>query len=153
MKWLLFFTLIFATGFPAMARKPATAEIYSGHITDGQGNGVEYATIVLLQDEIQKAGTTTDNKGNFTMEAKAGTYKVIVRCIGYEPLQKELLLAASMHDTLSLKASSYALKEVVVQAKKYRTQGRPLHPVRLPFRRERRYRIIVAGSRRMAGRR
>ena len=68
--------------------KPATAEIYSGHITDGQGNGVEYATIVLLQDEIQKAGTTTDNKGNFTMEAKAGTYKVIVRCIGYEPLQK-----------------------------------------------------------------
>ena len=117
MKWLLFFTLIFATGFPAMARKPATAEIYSGHITDGQGNGVEYATIVLLQDEIQKAGTTTDNKGNFTMEAKAGTYKVIVRCIGYEPLQKELLLAASMHDTLSLKASSYALKEVVVQAK------------------------------------
>ena len=100
MKWLLFFTLIFATGFPAMARKPATAEIYSGHITDGQGNGVEYATIVLLQDEIQKAGTTTDNKGNFTMEAKAGTYKV-----------------------------------------------------RLPFRRERRYRIIVAGSRRMAGRR
>ena len=100
-----------------MARKPATAEIYSGHITDGQGNGVEYATIVLLQDEIQKAGTTTDNKGNFTMEAKAGTYKVIVRCIGYEPLQKELLLAASMHDTLSLKASSYALKEVVVQAK------------------------------------
>lgn len=54
MKWLLFFTLIFATGFPAMARKPATAEIYSGHITDGQGNGVEYATIVLLQDEIQK---------------------------------------------------------------------------------------------------
>lgn len=117
MKWLLFFTLIFATGFPAMARKPATAEIYSGHITDGQGNGVEYATIVLLQDEIQKAGTTTDNKGNFTMEAKAGTYKVIVRCIGYEPLQKELLLPASMHDTLSLKASSYALKEVVVQAK------------------------------------
>lgn len=54
MKWLLFFTLIFTTGFPAMARKPATAEIYSGHITDGQGNGVEYATIVLLQDEIQK---------------------------------------------------------------------------------------------------
>ena len=51
------------------------------------------------------------------MEAKAGTYKVIVRCIGYEPLQKELLLPASMHDTLSLKASSYALKEVVVQAK------------------------------------
>ena len=96
MKWLLFFTLFFATGFPAMARKPATAEIYSGHITDGQGNGVEYATIVLLQDEIQKAGTTTDNKGNFTMEAKAGTYKVIVRCIGYEPLQKELLLPAKV---------------------------------------------------------
>lgn len=31
--------------------------------------------------------------------------------------KKELLLPASMHDTLSLKASSYALKEVVVQAK------------------------------------
>lgn len=117
MKRLLFLILFATVGLSGVARRPAVAEVYSGHVADGQGNGVEYATIVLLQDENQQAGTTTDEEGDFSMEAKAGTYKVVVQCIGYETMEKNVHLPVSTPDTLILKPSSYALKEVVVQAK------------------------------------
>lgn len=117
MKSLLVFALIFLTGFLGIAQKPAGTNVYSGRIANVQGNGVEYATVVLLQDDMQKAGTTTDDKGNFSMEAKAGIYNVVVQCIGYETMRKEVTLSAPVRDTLSLKASSFALNEVVVQAK------------------------------------
>lgn len=117
MKRLLFLIFFAAVGLSGVARRPAVAEVYSGHVADGQGNGVEYAMIVLLQDENQQAGTTTDEEGDFSMEAKAGTYKVVVQCIGYETMEKNVHLPVSTPDTLVLKPSSYALKEVVVQAK------------------------------------
>lgn len=115
MKCLLLFVL--ATGFWGNAQKPAETKMYSGRIVNGQGDGVEYATVVLLQDNIQKTGTTTDDKGNFSMEAKAGTYEAVVQCIGYKTIHKNVTLPAPTPDTFSLQASSYALKEVVVQAK------------------------------------
>lgn len=117
MKCLLLFVLVFATGFWGNAQKPAETKMYSGRIINGQGDGVEYATVVLLQYNIQKTGTTTDDKGNFSMEAKAGTYEAVVQCIGYKTIHKNVTLPAPTPDTFSLQASSYALKEVVVQAK------------------------------------
>lgn len=117
MKSLLLLALIFTIGFWSNAQKPIDTKIYSGRIVNVQGNGVEYATVVLLQDDMQKAGTTTDDKGNFSMDVKSGIYKVVVQCIGYETMHKEVSLPTPFRDTLSLKASSFALKEVVVQAK------------------------------------
>lgn len=117
MKGILFLILLFSAGFVGIAQKPAETKIYYGHITDGQGNGIEYATVALLQDDYQKAGGITDSNGNFTLEAKSGPYKVIARCIGYEPIYKSIQLPLSGQDTLQLEASSYSLKEVVVQAR------------------------------------
>ena len=88
MKGILLLILLLSSGFTGMAQKPAETKPYSGHLADEQGNGVEYATIVLLQDDYQKAGGTTDSNGNFILEAKAGTYTVIVQCLGYDPIRK-----------------------------------------------------------------
>lgn len=117
MKGILFLILLLSSSFTALAQKPEEIKPYSGHLADEQGNGVEYATIVLLQDDYQRAGGTTDSNGYFILEAKAGSYTVIAQCIGYEPIQKKIQLPASDQDTLVLKASSYTLKEVVVQAR------------------------------------
>lgn len=116
MKGLLLLTLILTACFPGIAQKQETV-VYSGHLADARGNGVEYATVILLQDGKQKAGTITDNQGNFTMKIPGGTYTFIAQCLGYEPEQKSISLSSSVCDTLSLKSSAYSLKEVVVQAK------------------------------------
>ena len=78
MKGLLLLTLILTTCFPGIAQKQETV-IYSGHLAAARGNGVEYATVILLQDGKQKAGTITDNQGNFTMEIPGGTYTFIAQ--------------------------------------------------------------------------
>ena len=117
MKSILFILFIAAVGFSGYAQKPTETTVYAGHITDELGKGIEYATIVLLKDDIQKAGTTTNDEGDFRMEVKNGTYTVVTQCLGYDPVRKTFRLPLSYPDTFSLKRSSYALKEVVVQAK------------------------------------
>lgn len=117
MKSILLLIFLLSLSFTSMAQKPEEIKPYSGHLSDEQGNGVEYVTIVLLQDDSQKAGGTTDSNGNFILEAKTGSYTVIAQCLGYEPIRKNIQLPAPDQDTLILKASSYALKEVVVQAR------------------------------------
>lgn len=117
MKGILLLILLLSSGFTGMAQKPEETKPYSGHLADEQGNGVEYATIVLLQDDYQIAGGITDSNGNFILEAKAGTYTVIVQCLGYDPIRENRQLPVSGQDTLVLKASAYTLKEVIVQAR------------------------------------
>ena len=117
MKSTSFLLFIFAASFSSIAQKPAGTTVYSGHITDEPGKRIEYATIVLLKDDIQKAGVTTNDEGDFKLEVENGTYTVVTQCLGYDPVRKTIRLPLSHPDTISLKQSSYALKEVVVQAK------------------------------------
>lgn len=119
MKRILHITLlaaVLATTASGFAQNKATSPVYSGHITDIKGKAVEYATVVLLETEQQKAGTVTDSLGNFTLEANIGSYTLIAQCIGYESAQKNIVLTAGRQDTIVLKTSAFALKEVVVQA-------------------------------------
>ena len=53
---------------------------------------MEYATAVLLSGEKQVGGAVANSDGDFSMEAEAGKYRLVVQCLGYEPLRKELIL-------------------------------------------------------------
>lgn len=111
---LLIWVTISISGFAQYEAKPM---VYSGHIIGTEGEAVAYATVVLLQEERQKAGTVTDSLGNFAVETHTGSYTLIAQCIGYEPTQKNVILPTTRPDTLVLKASAFSLKEVVVQAR------------------------------------
>ena len=87
------------------------------HVVDSKGIPVEYATIILLQDSVQKAGAVADSSGGFRMEAQAGSYDLVAQCVGYESLHKKVSLPLSESATLVLATSSLALNEVVVQAR------------------------------------
>ena len=52
---------------------------------------MEYATAVLLSGEKQVGGAVANSDGDFSMEAEAGKYRLVVQCLGYEPLRKELI--------------------------------------------------------------
>ena len=54
---------------------------------------------------------------DFSMEAEAGKYRLVVQCLGYEPLRKELILPIKRRDSLILDLSNRVLREVVVRAK------------------------------------
>lgn len=105
---LLIWVTISISGFAQYKAKPM---VYSGHIIGTEGEAVAYATVVLLQEERQKAGTVTDSLGYFAVETHTGSYTLIAQCIGYEPTQKNVILPTTRPDTLVLKASAFSLKE------------------------------------------
>lgn len=110
-------TILVKIGVSGFAQNERTSVTYSGHIAGVAGEAVEYATVILLQEERQKAGAVTDNQGNFTVEANTGSYTLVVQCVGYEPMRKSVVLPAARRDSVVLKTSAFSLKEVVVQAR------------------------------------
>lgn len=72
---------------------------------------------MLLSGEKQVGGAVANSDGDFSMEAEAGKYRLVVQCLGYEPLRKELILPIKRRDSLILDLLNHVLREVVVQAK------------------------------------
>ena len=108
--WFLFMACLF-TG-TAWSQVP-----YRGHVVDGAGQAVAYATVVLLAGERQVSGTITDEAGDFVLESFSGQYQLVIQSLGYDIFRKELLFPVSRPDTLVVSSSSYALDEVVVRAR------------------------------------
>ena len=117
MKKIVLVLLWFVTVFSVAGQSRGKSVQFYGHVVDGRGIAVEYATIILLHDSIQKAGAVADSAGGFRMDTNAGSYDLVAQCVGYEPLHKKIVLPISAAATVVLTASSQALKGVVVQAK------------------------------------
>ena len=115
-RFLLLWLWILAIG-GSSAQKISGQTVYKAHVSDAEGNAVEYATAVLLSGEKQVGGAVANSDGDFSMEAEAGKYRLVVQCLGYEPLRKELILPIKRRDSLILDLSNHVLREVVVQAK------------------------------------
>ena len=128
------------------AQKISGQTVYKAHVSDAEGNAVEYATAVLLSGEKQVEGTVANSDGDFSMEAEAGKYRLVVQCLGYEPLRKELILPIKRRDSLILDLSNHVLREVVVQVEEYRAEGGPLYHVGHAICRKGWYGIIVTGT-------
>ena len=117
MKWFLWFPawfLFMACLFTGTAWGQVS---YRGHVVDGVGQAVAYATVVLLAGERQVSGTITDEAGDFVLESFTGQYQLVIQSLGYDIFRKELLFPVSRPDTLVVSSSSYALDEVVVRAR------------------------------------
>ncbi len=87
----------------------------TGTVVDGEtGEPLPGANVAL---KGTKTGTATDFDGNFTLEAKAGDYTLVISYVGYETRS----LAVKVQNgrttglgTLKLKASAEALGEIVI---------------------------------------
>ena len=73
------------------------AQRYSlgGRVTDSAEQPIPYATVVVLQNDIQVAGTTTNNEGRFTLSAEGGDYTLNITYIGYKSAQLPVSLTQS----------------------------------------------------------
>ncbi|WP_340076334.1 outer membrane beta-barrel family protein [Leptobacterium sp. I13] len=91
-----------------------------GTIIDNENQPVSYANILLLkeQDSTLISGTSSDEKGEFTIKANRGTYLIKISYIGYKDTYKKLEADADVSvGIIVLDESVETLKDVTVTAK------------------------------------
>ncbi len=101
----------------AMTATANNAKI-SGRIKDANDkSAIIGATVLLMQDTVQIAGTTTDNSGKFTIDAGNGDYILELSYIGYETIRMALTVSDNTHiGTIQMQESATELGEVVVES-------------------------------------
>lgn len=87
----------------------------TGRLTDGI-RGVGSATVVLLREGEQTAGTTADTLGRFALAADTGTYLFCVRHVAYGPIKKTIRLSTEGTELGDIRLEEEAIGEVIVTA-------------------------------------
>ncbi|PJJ76383.1 TonB-linked SusC/RagA family outer membrane protein [Thermoflavifilum aggregans] len=115
-KVLLFLTaLLFSTVWAFGQQRTIT-----GKVVDQNGNPIPYATV---QIQGTNQGTTTDQQGNFTIEAPANAV-LHISYIGYQA--KDVPVNNQSHLQVTLQSTAQALNEVVVTALGVQREARSL---------------------------
>ena len=102
------------------------AQRYSlgGRVTNSAEQPIPYATVVVLQDNTQVTGTTTNSEGRFTLSAESGDYTLNITYVGYKSVQ--LPISLTENTTLAdiiLEEDSEKIDEVVVTAQLIRREA------------------------------
>ena len=111
---LLFLAVLLCSAITATANN---AKI-SGRIKDANDkSAIIGATVLLMQDTAQVAGTTTDNNGKFTLNADTGNYILALSYIGYETIRMALTVNGDTHiGDIFMQEGATELGEVVVES-------------------------------------
>ena len=110
--------LLFAAMLCVAMTATANDAKISGRIKDANDkSAVIGATVLLLQDTVQIAGTTTDNNGKFTLNAGYGDYILELSYIGYETIRMALTVNDNTHiGDILMQEGATELGEVVVES-------------------------------------
>ena len=111
-------TILFAAMLCVAMTATANNAKISGRIKDANDkSAIIGATILLMQDTAQIAGTTTDNSGKFTIDAGNGDYILELSYIGYETIRMALTVNGNTHiGTIQMQEGATELGEVVVES-------------------------------------
>lgn len=114
MKHTIFLAVLLCSAITAAANN---AKI-SGRIKDANDkSAIIGATVLLMQDTVQIAGTTTDNSGKFTIDAGNGDYILELSYIGYETIRMALTVNGDTHiGDILMQEGATELGEVVVES-------------------------------------
>ena len=114
MKHTIFLAVLLCSAITAAANN---AKI-SGRIKDSNDkSAIIGATVLLMQDTVQIAGTTTDNSGKFTIDAGNGDYILELSYIGYETIRMALTVNENTHiGDILMQEGATELGEVVVES-------------------------------------
>ena len=111
-------TILFAAMLCVAMTATANNAKISGRIKDANDkSAIIGATVLLMQDTVQIAGTTTDNSGKFTIEAGNGDYILELSYIGYETIRMALTVNDNTHiGDILMQEGATELGEVVVES-------------------------------------
>lgn len=89
----------------------------TGMVADSQKAALPYCNAILktANNKTFVTGSTTDQKGVFSLSVPAGTYMLHVSFIGYEEYTKQIVVKETVSlERITLQASSVKLKELTV---------------------------------------
>ena len=111
-------TILFAAMLCVAMTATANNAKISGRIKDANDkSAIIGATVLLMQDTVQIAGTTTDNSGKFSLEADTGNYILELSYIGYETIRMALTVNDNTHiGDILMQEGAMELGEVVVES-------------------------------------
>ena len=111
-------TILFAAMLCVAMTATANNAKISGRIKDANDkSAIIGATVLLMQDTVQIAGTTTDNNGKFSLDADTGNYILELSYIGYETIRMALTVNDNTHiGTIQMQEGATELGEVVVES-------------------------------------
>ena len=111
-------TILFAAMLCVAMTATANNAKISGRIKDANDkSAIIGATVLLMQDTVQIAGTTTDNNGKFTLNADTGNYILELSYIGYETIRMALTVNDNTHiGAIQMQEGAMELGEVVVES-------------------------------------
>jgi outer membrane receptor for ferrienterochelin and colicins len=110
MQKSLFYLFIFLTQF-IFSQQKGTIE---GHVLSN-GEPIPYANVLIKNTTI---GTTTDEKGLYSLKAEPGKTVVVVQTIGYKTAEKTITVKENSknHLDFTIEESVFGLNQVVVSA-------------------------------------
>jgi outer membrane receptor protein involved in Fe transport len=121
---IITFILLLISSLSYGQEKPATSKIIlTGNIIESNSKKpLEYATITLKNTTNPKLifGGITNNKGDFSIEATAGTYDIVFEFISFKSykLSQKKLTSNTNFGKISLEEDFTQLNEVVVRSEK-----------------------------------
>ena len=112
-----FFLLLLVLTFCSSSLLAQNKFTISGHIVDSK-NGEEIigATVVLRDNKT--VGTRTNAYGFYSMTLAAGTHTLLVRSVGYEPVEVSVSLTENKTKEIKLVTKKSELKKVVIKTVK-----------------------------------
>ena len=114
MKHTIFLAVLFCSAITATANN---AKIFGRIMDANDKSAIIGATVLLMQDTVQIAGTTTDSNGKFTLNADTGNYILELSYIGYETIRMALTVNDNTHiGTIQMQEGATELSEVVVES-------------------------------------
>lgn len=117
-------TLIVITVMAVLRALGAPTCPATGRVVTQQGEAVEYATVVLLQDGQQVAGMATDSEGRFELKVPPGDYTLSIQFVGFEPLTSEVHLESQLElGEFTLSSSATQIADVVVTGQLVRREA------------------------------
>lgn len=106
------FLFIAATGMNVAANAEIEKVIISGSVKSTDKNPVDFATVYLKDTQY---GCTTNEKGEYRLNAPTGNYTLVVSAVGFETYEKRITIGShNDRHKITLKPSVTELDEVVV---------------------------------------
>jgi hypothetical protein len=102
-----FFMLLLGLLWPALS----FAQSLKGRVADENGRGVAYANVYIRNTQ---QGISTNENGDFEIRMPAGTYSLVVQCMGYEALHREVTLPQAGDFLFTLPEKPYQLPDVLL---------------------------------------
>ena len=118
--FFLFLTVFLCLSFSAFSQEKFTI---SGTITDNKNN--ETLIGVNIYVPALKVGTTTNEYGFYSITLPKGNYEIQISYVGFQTVEKTVLLSKNTKDNFSLQENGENLQEIVITEKTKTNTRRP----------------------------